>query len=347
MNKEPVYTYQKEKEYLFTMPVYNDVIRFYKYNTRVTQTNPAAVVSDEEIKAKEEEINQKVEIVNHDVLKDRKGFMKDVGFEVNGESFDYNLCLLCGNKEGEFIKPDKYIALGRDSLITLFKKGFLLGHIFTFSDLKEEFAVSFNATSFLDGNELDLFIADNSYLGDVRAKHDAFHLNTALPMPGKYTKEYMLVYDRFDNRSYTGKDGNEYYTKVECKYLKDIKDFDAGAKTKEPIDMTAVYPVIQWFQNGALLFEGYITQYVEWYERSDNQTKTDIGFSAFTLKNGYCVTLEYKLDNSMLQFELIVNDLAHPAPGENFSQISRDLFYIIDDSKPGSKKSVSVMESSL
>lgn len=52
MNKEPVYTYQKEKEYLFTMPVYNDVIRFYKYNTRVTQTNPAAVVSDEELSKK-------------------------------------------------------------------------------------------------------------------------------------------------------------------------------------------------------------------------------------------------------------------------------------------------------
>lgn len=126
-NKEPVYTFQKEKEYLFTMPVYNDVIRFYKYNTRVTQANPDAEVSETEIKVKEEEINQKVEIVDHGDRERSKGVMNNVGFKINDQSFDCNLCLMWYSGENYPMKPDKYMALGRDSLITLFKNADLSG----------------------------------------------------------------------------------------------------------------------------------------------------------------------------------------------------------------------------
>lgn len=347
VNKQPVYTYQKEKEYLFTMPVYNDVIRFYKYNTRITQTNPDAVVSEEEIKAKEEEINQKVEIVDHGDWRDAKVVMRDVGFEINDQAFDYNLCMTCFDKTGYIIKPDKYAVLGRDSLITLFKYSDLYGLTTTFDFLKDEFQTYFSANADLNEEVLNWFIGDDSYGGDLRINSSAYRLNTNLSMPDECIKEYMLIYDRFDSRSYIDDKGNTYLTKVVIKYLRDVKDFDRTAKSPYSFDMTAYYPVVQLFKNGELIYEGKTYKYTEEYQKTCLDTRTNVEFRACTLTEQCCYVLGYRLYYGQLQFELRLLDYANPDPGENFSTKSTDYINIIEETKNDSKKTISFMETTL
>lgn len=347
VNKQPVYTYQKEKEYLFTMPVYNDVIRFYKYNTRVTQTNPDAVVSEEEIKAREDEINQKVEIVTLDDLQNMKVVMRNVGFEINNQSFDYNLCMFCWDKAGEFVKPDKYAMLGRDSLIQLFKNSDVHGYTTTFDFLKDEFRVFFSSDVYLDRNTLGLFIGNDLYVGDLSVDYKAYHLNTNLLMPDECIKEYMLIYDRFDNRSYNGKDGNIYSTKVICEYLNEIKDFDSSAKSPFVFNMKSIYPIVQLFENDKLIFEGITSKYTEFYERNSAQTETFVGFIASTLKDKCVYQLEYHRLGGTKQFELKLMDFVNLDLDGSFSIKEDNHIYIFDDYKTGSKKTLSFVNNGL
>lgn len=323
------------------MPVYNDVIRFYKYNTRITQTNPDAVVSEEEIKAKEEEINQKVEIVDHGDWRNVKVVMYHIGLEINDKAFDYNLSMLCYDEKETVINPERYAALGRDSLITLFKNADMRGHTTTVEELKDNFVLFLIANVCLDKNTLSFFIEDESYIGDLRINYMTYNLNTHLTLPEEFIKEYILVYDRFDNRNYFDTEGNTYVTKVVCKPLKNVLDFDGTAVSPYPFHMNVIYPIIQLYKNAELIYEGRLDKYTEEYKKTILNTRTNVNFRAYTLKEKCLYELSYTSYYDPPQFELRVLNYANPHPGIEFTT-EKDIFISIkDDFKSANKKSVS------
>ena len=354
LDTKPQFQFNKEKVYLFDVKLYSDVIHFFKYNTIVTQTNPNCSVSPEYIKHLEDSINSILTIASS---KDQKIVIDNIGFDINENEFnDYKLSLNVWSESNpernEYgYVTSKYAKLGRDSIINLFNRQNLSGHFTTFENRPTTFRPIFDMdyrnhpVGFEEGDDpFFVFVrklGENDYTSDIQVPANAsFKLPTVVQKPEVNQNEHAMVYDRFNERVFECEDGTKYKTTVVVKKLKDIKDFDATAPYPDKPDISKTYPVMQFYKNGELWLEAWISKYTEYFEynRQDNKTTTEVEFDCNTLKNGYHYWITYE-EHKLI---IYVSDFSKPNGGDTFTRVDTQYIRFVNDKKDNAKATISV-----
>lgn len=342
----PRLQYTKEKVYLFDIKLYSDVIRFFKYNTIVTQINPNCSISSEYLKHIEDSINSIVTIAG---TLNEKIIVENIGFDINEHEFnDYSLWLTVWRQRDKEYVTTKYSEFGRDSIINLFNRQNISGHFTTFEDRPTTFRPSIdmdyrnNPVGF-EGDDDPFFVfgQKSGSTSDIQVPaNSSFKLPTIIQKPEIFQNEHAMVYDRFNERVYECEDGSKYKTVVVVKRLNDMKDFDKKAPCPEPPDLSKTYPVMQFYKNDQLWLEAWISKYSECFEynRLDNKTTTDIEFDCYTLKNGYQYWISY--ENQSLK--IYVSDFSKPSGGDAFTRVEIQTIRFINDKKENAKPTISV-----
>jgi len=350
--ENPVYDIQKEKIYIATIKGYRDEIKSYYYKYTVTQTNPKVTIPDSIIKFKEDSINnlglQPMFIAQRGQL-----VIPDVGIEINKNSFDRMLRIFAYLSGNGINFNTSYISLGRDSLLNLFSKGHIEGHITTFENMVNELSsYLWSPNIIIEDETWDIAYGDSPEFGlNNGFDYQAFLYNKNVQLPEVNIKEYLFVYDRFHNRNFIDDKGNIYTTRIILKKLTDIENFDVTAKYQvnkagiiDPVfQFDKLNPVIQLYKGEQLIFEGKIEKYTEEWDKNGfslDKTRTNIEFRANTLKNKLFYTIQY-FSYYSTYFQIRGIDFANPDPGEDFSTKYNEIITIVDDNKNNDKKTVS------
>jgi hypothetical protein len=355
--EEPMFQYTKEKIFLFEVNLYSDIMKFFKYNTKVKQINPNVSIPDEVLKQMEDSLNS---IVTYPTsLNKGKAIVNDIVYEINEHIYDkFSLGFSVYVEEsGKPLTEDNYVTEqysvhGRDSIIALFNRQNISGHFTTFEHRPNTFRpiisseFRYGIVGFEEGHNAFFNICDKNigYIGDLQVPSTAsFKVPLVIQQPDIYLNEHALVYDRFNGREYLAKDGVLYKTMVVVKKLVDIKDFDSTAPSPNKPDLLKQYPVIQFYRNGSLWLEAWISKYTEEFEynRATNKTTTNVGFDCYTLKNRYHYWIQYDSYCSK-QFVIYVSDFSKPDGNNDFTRISVERINITNDKKEGAKSTISI-----
>lgn len=291
----------------------------------------------------------------------KQAIINDIGYDINEYTFDKFSLGLSVNiaKPGEPLTEDKYVTEkysihGRDSIITLFNRQNISGHFTTFEDRPTTFRpiidVDFRngMVGFENSDDAFFIFCDKNigYSSDIQVPSNAsFKIPPVIQKPDVYLNEHALVYDRFNEREYETEDGTLYKTIVVVKKLVNIKDFDSTASAPNKPDLTKNYPIIQFYKNGSLWLEAWISKYAEYFDftRATNQTTTSVNFDCCTLKNGYQYWICYESNSySSKQFVIYVSDFSKPNGNDDFTRISVERINITNDKKEGAKSTFSV-----
>lgn len=349
----PRFNYTKEKVYLFDVKLYSDVMRFFKYKTTVTQTNPNSSVSAESLKQMEDSINSIITNPSSWNPKERI-IINDIGFDINNYEFsDFNLLFYATNSSdgSDGFVTTKYSKFGRDSIINLFNRQNISGHFTTFEDRPTTFRpiidvdYRLNPVGFEDGDDPFFAFCDSKigYSIDLQVSaNSSFKLPSVMQKPEIYQNEHALVYDRFNEREYECEDGIKYKTLVVVKKLTDMKDFDASAACPDKPNLTKTYPVMQFYKNDELWLEAWISKYTEEFEynRSDDKTTTGIEFTCYTLKDGYQYWICYEYNGPRLK--IYISDFSKPNGSDKFTRVDIQRISFINDRKDNAKATISV-----
>lgn len=356
-SSEPEYEYTQEKVYLFEIKGYSDVFKFFKKETKVTQTNPDAIVSDTVLRQMEDSINNSNII--YDTTDSTIAKIGNVGIDFNNSESNFD-CLRFSvdtARTGEFLTPDKYITkkytdLGREYIIDLYNKQNVSMSLFTFDTEPNTFHLHVrtdfrqNPVGFEEGENPEFGIFNNN--DNYGYEHSLFNgslnlLAAKIKIPQENKVEFYLVYDRFHDREYVTADDTVYKTAVVVKKLSEIKDIDLSASRPRwtlNFQPGHTYPVMQFYKNGELWMEAWVSKYVEYldYDRSSDKTRTDVSFDCYLLKNGCFYEIEYGERCLTIQ----VLDYAHSSIDADFTRIDTRHINFVSEWKEDGKETIMI-----
>ena len=347
----PKFQYTKEKVYLFDVRLYSDVMRFFKYKTTVTQTNPNSSVSLESLKQMEDSINS---IVDHPFSWDEIT-ISDIGFDINNHEFsNFKLRFDAFKESGDTYEDitTKYSKFGRDSIINLFNRQNINGYFVAYDHRPTTFTpyiiVDFrqNPIGIETGDDIKFEFCDSvkGYITDIEVPaNSSFNIPMVLQKPEISPNIHALVYDRFNEREYECEDGTKYKTLVVVKKPTDIKDFDASAPYPYKPDLTKTYPVMQFYKNEELWLEAWVNGYYEEfdYNRQEDRTTTRVKFDCYTLKNGYHYFITYSI--YVPRLEVYIRDFSKYSEEDGeFTIIDSQIINFINNRKDNAKATTSI-----
>lgn len=342
-DEKPSFKYTKERVDLFKIKLYSDTITVFKYDTKVTQTNPNVTVPDSVLRHMEDSINNKVIYPMND--NKQTAVAEDMGYDINGNAFTgYGLKFSSYfngyNPQPSDYSTTNYSGKGREYLIDLYRRQNNGGFISTMegSTIHIDFWFDYrdNPVGFEKDEFPDFMICGKDYLGYLMTNARYFNLPSGLEQPDKYPIVFLFMYDRFNGRIYKGEDGSIYRSVVLAKKVTEMKDYDqnaVGTKDATP-DISKTYPVIQFYKDGELWLEFWIYQYTEWYSRNaeENTTTVETDFDGYTKIGGY----QYWIRMDEGNMRMYIDDCSKPDGSNSFTRVDiRNLKFVSDEKANG------------
>lgn len=334
ISQKPKFEIKKEKVYIGEHHTYSDVLKPYYYHYTVTQTNPNATVSQERLKEMEDSVNYDLELSDerNDIF-----YLKDTGIEINGKAVDIPMELFV-----EESKRDKYVSLGRNGLMDIWKESDMLCLFTTFQDYQGLFDIRMRTHTSAEYDDLYMAFRQDGFFGDYVKALDYFNLVDEKPTnkPTINLTEYYWAYDRFNDRKYWDDEGNSYTTKVVVKRMEDVEGYDHSIKNSSEswssFDWYKSYPIIQVYKEGELWFEGKIYKYTEEHTEWEDGVYTILCFDAHTKRDGYYWDLLYEWVGYS-RFQMRKLDFTKPTEYAEFTEVETINVKIVKDEKEGHK----------
>lgn len=334
VSQKPKFEIKKEMVYIGEHYTYSDVLKPYYYHYTVTQTNPNATVSQERLKEMEDSVNYDLELSD-----ERKDifYLKNTGIEINGKAVDIPMVFSV-----EESKIDKYVSLGKNGLMDIWKKSQMLCLFTTFQDYQGLFDIRMRTRPGAEYDDLYIDFRQDWAFGDYVEALDYFNLVDEKPTsePTINLTEYYWTYDRFNDRKYWDDEGNSYTTKVVVKRMEDVKGYDHSIKNSSEswsaFDWYENYPVIQIYKEDELWFEGKINKYTEEHTEREDGIDTILTFYAATKRDGYYWQFSYEWVGYS-RFILEKLDFTKPTEHDEFTEVETIKVRIVKDEKEGHK----------